>query len=156
MSKYAIFNELNGENVHVGIVRARWNGDITHNLYTGAVATFSDYGVPHDHMRKREVPGSFELPWMTQSLINTHEVDVVLAIGCLIQGSTPHFEYLANAVSNGLTTVSLQTGVPVVFGVLTCLNEEQARERSEGSHNHGPEWAKTAIELGNMQTEFRS
>ncbi len=155
MSKYAQFSELDGSHIRIGLVRARWNGEITKNLENSAGKTLQDYNVTDDRIVSTEVPGSFELSWKTQTLAYHYDVDAIVAIGCLIQGSTPHFDYLANAVTNGLTEVSLRTEVPVVFGVLTCLNEEQARERSEGEHDHGPGWAKTAIELGSAKRELK-
>ena len=100
----------------------------------------------------RQVGGAYELPFSVKRMIELHDVDVVCPIGCLIKGETAHFEYIAEAVTQGLMRVSLDTGVPVLFGVLTVFNADQARARAgigDGSkHNHGIEWAQTAVEQG--------
>jgi 6,7-dimethyl-8-ribityllumazine synthase len=95
------------------------------------------------------VAGAFELPFACQQLLKTGKYDACIAVGVLIKGSTMHFEYIADAVSHGLMKVGLDHGIPVVFGVLTCLSEEQACERAgigADSHNHGIDWAETAIQ----------
>ena len=113
-----------------------------------------DAGVPADHIIVQDVPGAFELPVMVRQLVHTHELDAVVAIGCLIKGETLHFEYIAEAVSHGLMDISLSTGVPVVFGVLTCLTEEQAVARSRGEGNLGFSWGKTALEMAEKHKIF--
>ena len=99
---------------------------------------------------KKDVPGSYELPFAAKWMIETYKVDAVIAIGTLIKGSTMHFEYICQATSDGIMKVGLDTGVPVVFGVLTCLTIEQSLERAgltEGGHNHGSDWGATAVEM---------
>jgi len=97
-----------------------------------------------------QVPGSYELPLAARLLLDTGRVDAVIAIGCLIKGETMHFEYICEAVSQGIMRLNLESRVPVIFGVLACLTEEQARARAglSGSHgNHGKEWAQTALKM---------
>lgn len=99
---------------------------------------------------KKDVPGSYELPFAAKWMIETYKVDAVIAIGTLIKGSTMHFEYICQATSDGIMKVGLDTGVPVIFGVLTCLTIEQSLERAglaEGGHNHGHDWGATAVEM---------
>lgn len=103
------------------------------------------------------MPGSYELPLAAQKYILHEKVDAVVCIGCLIKGGTMHFEYICEAVSRGIMDVGLTTGVPVIFGVLTCLTEAQALERAgliEGHHNHGPEWGDAAISMAQMCSDL--
>ena len=103
------------------------------------------------------VAGAFELPFATKHLLEQESFDAAISSGVLIKGSTMHFEYIADAVSHGLMRVGLDCSVPVIFGVLTCLNEEQALERAgisgSHSHNHGLDWATTAIEMAQLKTK---
>lgn len=98
-----------------------------------------------------DVPGSYELPFGASCLIKGEQpVDAVICVGCLIKGETMHFEYICEAVSQGVMKLGLESGVPVIFGVLTCLNEKQALARAglgEHSHNHGSDWGTTAVEM---------
>ncbi len=148
MSKNKIeFPKLNGKNIKVGIALARWNTEITNSLMEGCLTALKEAGVPSKNFYVVPVPGSFELPLAAQHLFKKEKVDVVIALGCLIKGETMHFEYIADAMTNGLMRVSLDTGKPVVFGVLTCLTEKQAIARSTGKNNHGYGWGLTAVEM---------
>lgn len=101
------------------------------------------------HVEERVVSGAFELPFAARKLAHDDAVDAVVAIGVLVKGETMHFEYIAGAVAQGLMDVQLQSGTPVIFGVLTCLTERQAEDRA-GMHtgaNHGIEWGRTALEM---------
>ena len=142
---------LDATGLKVGLVTARWNHQLTHSLRDGAIGRLMELGVQEQDIVAIDIGGSYELPFAARHLIDTTDVDVVIPIGVLVKGSTMHFEYIAEAVSQGLMRVSLDTGVPVLFGVLTCLTEEQARERAMGEGNHGPSWAETAVELGLMR-----
>lgn len=146
------FPKLNGKNIKIGVVVARWNTEITMGLTESCFHALKDSGVQKKNISIIEVPGSFELPVAAQQLFKKDKVDVVIALGCLIKGETMHFEYIADAVANGLMRVSLDTGKPVVFGVLTCLNEKQAKARSTGENNHGYGWGMTALEMA-LQTK---
>ena len=147
MSKGIAFPKLAGKNLKIGIVVARWNAHITENLRSGCEVALAGAGVSKKNVFVQEVSGSFELPVAVQNLLKTKKVDAVVAIGCLIKGETAHFEYLSDATINGLMRVSLDTGKPVVAGVLTCLNEKQAVARSTGDNNHGYGWGMTALEM---------
>lgn len=146
-----IDREYDGKAVRVGILHARWNREVIDALVAGAVAKLGAMGVVEDNIVVESVPGAYELPFATRVFFEKHNVDVVISIGCLIKGSTMHFEYICDAVSKGLMDVQLAVGKPVVFGVLTCLTEEQARARAGlipgQMHNHGEDWGACAVEM---------
>lgn len=141
------FPAVNGSNVSIGIVRARWNDHITSALYDGARKALHESGVHEDNIVVAEVPGAFELPHAARELAKKHTVDAIIAIGCLVKGETMHFEYIADAVSNGLMRLNTDGDVPVIFGVLTCLTEAQALARSTGKNNHGYGWGLSAVAM---------
>jgi 6,7-dimethyl-8-ribityllumazine synthase len=96
-----------------------------------------------------EVPGAYELPFAARHLIKSKKkFDAIVVLGCLIKGETMHFEYIADAVAHGLMELNVDEDIPVVFGVLTCLNEKQAHDRAFGKNNHGISWGHTAVEMG--------
>jgi len=138
---------LDGSEVRVGIIRARWHNEIIDSLIDGAKASFKESGVPDDAVIEYEVPGSFELPLAARYMALSGQVDAILPVGVLIKGDTYHFEAISDSVSKSLMEVGLQTGIPVIFGVLTVNTEEQAKERSTGSNNHGTQWGKAAVEM---------
>ena len=134
--------------MHLGIVVSQWNNNITQDLLNGAIQTLKENGVKDENILVKCVPGSFELIFGCQQLINTQKVDAIIAIGCVIRGDTPHFEYINNAVSQGIMELNLHGDVPVVFGLLTTNNLQQAEERSGGIlGNKGSEYAVTAIRM---------
>jgi 6,7-dimethyl-8-ribityllumazine synthase len=143
--------KVDGRGLKVLIVHTRWNSKIVNALVEGCVETLVTNGVSKDKITIQDVPGAFELPFATQSLMSRGDLehfDVCIPIGVLIKGSTSHFEYICEAVSHGLMEVQLKLYRPVMFGVLTCLTEEQALERAGmGGHNHGIDWALGAIEM---------
>ena len=131
-----------------GIVTSRWNTEITGALKEGAVSTLLKHGAEEKNIHQLEVPGSFELPMGAKILMGKQKMDAVICIGCVIKGETSHNEYINQAVANGITQLSLLSGVPVIFGVLTPNSLEQARDRAGGKHgNKGVEAAVTAIEM---------
>lgn len=132
----------------IAIVVASWNDDITEALYEGAVHSLVSSGVRKDNIIRKNVPGSFELSlgglWMAEQ----KDVHAVICLGCVIQGDTPHFDYICQAVAYGITEAGLKTRKPVIFGVLTTLNKQQALERAGGKYgNKGEEAAITALEM---------
>lgn len=142
------FSEGQLSSLRLGLVKAEWNSHITDELASGARRVWLEHGFKSSQVIEMEVPGSFELPLAARWLIDEHGVDAVVALGCLIKGETPHFEYISGAVATGLMQVGLSTGVPVSFGVLTVLNEEQALDRIGGSQGHkGEEAAETALRM---------
>lgn len=130
------------------IVVADWNEEITGALYEAAETCLLAHGVKKRNIIRKNVPGTFELSlgalWMGQE----KQVDAVICLGCVIQGDTPHFDYICQAVAYGITEVGLKTGKPVIFGVLTTLNKQQALDRAGGKFgNKGEEAALTAIRM---------
>ena len=146
MSKGITFEKLNGEGLKIGVVAARWNEEYTSSLRADCVRALRDTGVSDEDIVVSEVPGSFEVVLGAKYLLD-QGVDAVVAIGCLIKGETMHFEYICDVVSTGLMQLGTDIGKPVIFGVLTCLTEEQARVRSIGEHNHGYGWGQSAVEM---------
>ncbi|KAJ3194903.1 hypothetical protein HK101_001575 [Irineochytrium annulatum] len=145
-------SQLDGTGLRILIVHTRWNSPIVDSLTNKAVETLKSLKVPADKITIQSVPGSYELPIAVQSLLKyAHpKYDAAIAIGVLIKGETMHFEYIADATTQGLMRVGLDESVPVIFGVLTCLTEEQALSRSglkEGGHNHAIDWAQAAVEM---------
>jgi 6,7-dimethyl-8-ribityllumazine synthase len=130
------------------LVVAEWNDEITSSLYSGAVETLLRYGAKKEHIYRKNVPGSFELPLGAQWLAKLEEIDAVICLGCVIQGETRHFDFICDAVANGITQVGLKYDKPVIFGVLTPENQQQALDRAGGKHgNKGDEAAITAIKM---------
>lgn len=149
--------ELNGAGCCIGIVRTRWNADVVDALMRGCVEALHRVGVRSDDIVVATVPGAFELPFAAKSLADSGRVDAVVCIGCLIKGATMHFEHIAAAVSQGIARVGLDTGTPVLFGVLTCLTDEQALERAGlcgGARNHGEDWGLGAVEMARLRQRW--
>ncbi len=137
-----------GEKGIFGIVVSEWNREITDNLLRGAVDTLLEHGVDDKDIYIRHVPGSFELPFGASTLLEKKRFDAIICLGCVIQGETRHFDFICDAVANGIMQVSLKEEIPVVFGVLTTNTLEQARDRSGGKHgNKGVEAAVTALKM---------
>ncbi len=148
MTKGINFEKLNGSSLKIGIVCTRWNPEITGGLLEGALEALRESGVKKNNITLIDVAGSYELPFACRHLMASKKFDAILALGCLIKGKTVHFEYVADAVAHGIMELNVDEDVPVVFGVLTCLNEKQAKERSRGKNNHGYMWGQTAVEMG--------
>ncbi|SFB82117.1 6,7-dimethyl-8-ribityllumazine synthase [Flexibacter flexilis DSM 6793] len=131
-----------------GIVVAEWNSEVTEALYNGAVETLRKYGVPDNQIIRKNVPGSFELSLGAQWLAEQNGIHAVICLGCVIQGETRHFDFICSAVAHGVTNVSLKYNKPVIFGVLTPDNQQQALDRAGGKHgNKGDEAAATAVKM---------
>ena len=136
----------------VGIVVAQWNAEITGALYNGACSALLKSGVLDENILTVQVPGSFELTSGADILLSSKQLDAVICLGCVIQGETPHFTFICNAVANGLVNVSIKHNKPVVFGVLTTDNQQQAKDRAGGKHgNKGEEAGVTAIVMAQVQ-----
>lgn len=136
----------------IAIVVAEWNAKITGALYNGAYTTLVKHNVKEGNILTCPVPGSFELSAAADILLSRKpELDAVICIGCVIQGDTRHFDFICDAVANGITNVSLKHSKPVIFGVLTTNNEEQALDRAGGKHgNKGDEAAITALKMADF------
>lgn len=145
-----------GEKYNIGIVVADWNAHITHALYEGCLATLLKHKVAADNIKTVQVPGTFELPVAAKMLLANKTYDAVICIGCVIKGETKHDEYINNAVSQGLTTLSIASGKPIIFGVLTPNDNQQALDRAGGKHgNKGVEAAVTALRMIQLQQSLK-
>ena len=147
------FSELpDGSSFKFGIVVSQWNHDITDALLAGAKDTLLKAKVKEENIEVLSVPGSFELPWGARQLMKADKKDGIICLGCLIQGETKHDEYIASAVSNGIMQLSIMSGLPVIFGVLTTHTLEQAKERAGGTHgNKGSEAAATVLQMAKIK-----
>jgi 6,7-dimethyl-8-ribityllumazine synthase len=133
------------------IVVSRFNEEITDGLLQGARERLAEASVPDDDVTIIRVPGAFEIPIVAQRLGESGEYDAIVCLGCLIKGETMHFEYIAEAASHGIMQAAAATGIPMAFGVLTTLTEEQAVERSRsGPDNKGREAAAAALEMAKL------
>lgn len=155
LSEYDPTTVPDAAGMRFGIVVADWNNDITGALLTGAVSTLKRHGVSKDDIVIRHVPGTFELTIGGQWLAEYDDLDGVICLGCVIQGETPHFTYICQGVTQGITQLNLDYNIPFIFGVLTTLNRQQALERAGGkSGNKGDEAAVTAIKMAALQREM--
>ncbi len=134
-----------------GIVTARFNSFISERLLEGAIDTLLRSGVEENDIEVAKVPGAFEIPLLTKKMVESKRYDAVICLGAVIRGATPHFDYVSNEVAKGVGQVSLDAGVPVIFGVLTTDSVEQAIERAGSkAGNKGSECAVAAIEMVNL------
>jgi 6,7-dimethyl-8-ribityllumazine synthase len=148
LSSFDFDNVPDASKMRVGIVAAEWNSFITNNLLSGAYEILRKYGVAENNIQIFKVPGSFELTFGAQQLIKYGDVDAVIVLGCVIRGGTPHFDYVCSSVTQGITELNSIQDIPVIFGVLTTDNLEQAQERAGGKlGNKGEESAISAIKM---------
>jgi len=154
MSK-VIEGKLLANGLKFGIVIARFNDFITNRLLEGALDTLKRHGASEENITIAWVTGSFEIPLAAQKMAQSKKFDAVICLGAVIRGGTPHFEYIASEVTKGIAQLNLQFGIPVVFGVLTTDNIEQAIERAgTKAGNEGAQAAKTAIEMANLMKQL--
>jgi len=141
-----------GSTYHFAIAVAEWNAEVTGALYNGALATLQQHGVKEENIISVAVPGSFELTAAAEILLNKHpQLDAVICLGCVIQGDTKHFDFICDAVAQGITQVGIKHSKPVIFGVLTTNDQQQAIDRAGGKHgNKGDEAAITAIKMAEL------
>ena len=133
------------------IVVADWNSEITFAMAEGAIQTLIKHGVEEDNIDVLHVPGTVELTYGAARIMKEERVDAVIVIGCVIQGDTPHFDYVCQSVTQGVAMLNVQGKVPVIFSVLTTLNKQQALDRCGGKlGNKGVEGAYTAIRMANL------
>ena len=132
----------------IAVVAAEWNSEVTDAMLDGAVSTLRQNGVRPENIRTYRVPGTYELTYAADTLSELDAIDAVICIGCVIQGETRHFEFICQAVAQGITNVALKHERPVIFSVLTCDTMEQALDRAGGRHgNKGVEGAVTALKM---------
>ncbi|MBB5438069.1 6,7-dimethyl-8-ribityllumazine synthase [Pedobacter sp. AK017] len=141
-----------GSTFKFAIAVAEWNAEITGSLYKGALKTLLKHGVPAENIISVPVPGSFELTAAAEILLQKHkDLDAVICLGCVIQGETKHFDFICDAVANGITNVGIKHSKPVIFGVLTTNDQQQAIDRAGGKHgNKGDEAAITALKMAEL------
>ena len=146
-----------GTGLRVAVLTAQWHGAITARLQAAAIATLTAAGVREDDILVVEVPGAYELPQTAMWIAKAEEVDAIVAVGCVIRGETPHFDYVAGCCAEGLQQVGLETGIPVTMGVITANTLEQAEARSGDAQgkggNKGIESADAALR---MATTYRA
>ncbi len=150
----------NAESWNIGVVVANWNPHITHKMYESCYETLIKHGANPDKIYTAQVPGTFELPTAAKMLASSQNLDAVICLGCVIKGETKHDDYISSAVANSLAQMGMISGKPIVFGVITANNEQQAIDRAGGKHgNKGIEAAQTAlkmIELGKSMTRKKA
>ena len=147
----------NGARRSVGITVSRYNGEITSKLLDGALEALEEAGVSRDAIEVMPVPGAFELPLAAMALARTRRYACVLALGCVIRGDTPHFEFIAAEAASGLQLAGLETGIPVSFGVLTCDTRKQAEDRAGGPlGNKGTDAALAGLEMADVFSQLRN
>lgn len=139
----------------IAILTTRWNSFVTDNLLAGSAKALIRNGVSEDQIEVVRVPGAFELPLTAQQVLATGNYAAIIALGCVIRGGTPHFEYVSGGCMDGLMRVQLDSGIPIGFGVLTVDTTEQAIERSgNDANNKGAEAALTVLEMLNLLSEI--
>ncbi len=144
-----------GKNFKIHIAVSEWNSEITMSLLSACKRELIENSVSIDNIIVVKVPGSFELPFAAKQLIKQKKPDAVICLGCVIKGETQHDEYINTSIANGITNLSLTTDIPVIFGVLTVNNKQQALDRAGGVHgNKGVESAQTALKMIQLKIDL--
>ena len=157
MTEITIEGSLVATTVRIGIVVSRWNEFITKSLLEGAMDALRRQGADTSKVVVACVPGSFEIPAAVQAMAQSGKFDAIIALGCIIRGATSHYDHIASAVTSGIASVTLSTGVPVSFGVITTESIEQAIERAGcKAGNKGAEAAMVAVEMANLLSSLRA
>lgn len=143
-----------GSPMKVGIAVAEWNEEITAALLEGTLNTLQKHGVSRENIQVRTVPGSFELPYGARIVAEQFTPHVVICIGCIIQGETPHFDYICQGVTRGITELNLDYDIPFIFGILTTKDLQQAKDRAGGRYgNKGDEAAVSALKMAALRMQ---
>jgi 6,7-dimethyl-8-ribityllumazine synthase len=151
-----IEGELSAKELRFAIIVGRFNGFITERLLAGALDALTRTGCPRENIEILKVPGSWEMPVVARELAKAKRHDAIIALGAVIRGDTPHFDYVAGEAARGLAQVAVDSGVPVCFGVLTCNTVQQAVDRAGAkSGNKGFDAAMSAIETANLMRRLR-
>lgn len=157
LSRYKAEDIPDSKELLIGIVVSDWNEEITHALYKGCLETLIKHGVAEKNIHTVQVPGSFELPSGAKLIASNKKLDAVICLGCVIQGETAHNVYINHAVAHGLTTLSVMTGKPFIFGLLTPNNHQQAKDRAGGKlGNKGVEAAVSALRMAHLKKQLSS
>lgn len=155
LSAYDKTTVPNAKNFRFGIVVSEWNSNITEGMFQGAIDALKDCGALEKNILRWDVPGSFELIYACKEIIKSHNLNAIIAIGSVIQGETKHFDYVCEAVAQGIKDINIQSEVPVIFCVLTDNNMQQAIDRSGGAHgNKGTEAAIAAIKMAQLKNSL--
>lgn len=156
LSEYQKLNISNADEFSIGIVVSEWNGFVTENLFKGCFDTLKNEGVKEENISVYRVPGAFELNFVSMQLCKSNKLDAVIAIGCVIRGETPHFDYVCSAVAQGIKDCNILTDTPAIFCLLTDNTKEQSIARSGGEHgNKGVEAAVTALKMISLKKDLR-
>jgi 6,7-dimethyl-8-ribityllumazine synthase len=148
LSDYDLNSVPSANEMKFAIVVAEWNYEITGALLKGAIDTLKKHGAKEDNITVEHVPGTFELSFAASAIMQTTEVDAIIVLGCVIQGETRHFDFICHGVTQGITDLNIQGEIPIIFGVLTTEDQQQALDRAGGKHgNKGDEAAFTAIKM---------
>jgi len=155
LSAYDSVGVPDSGDMRFGIVVSDWNSKITGALLEGALSRLRQHGTIDENIVVKHVPGSFELTLGAQFLAEYDDLDAVICLGCIIQGETPHFNYICQGVTQGITRLNMEYNIPFIFGVLTTNTDQQAADRAGGIHgNKGDEAAITAIKMAALQREM--
>ena len=150
-SPRVIEGALDGRGLSIAVVASRFNGDICGRLLTGALESLQRHGVAEGRVTVVRVPGAFEIPTAARLLARSGRWDAVVCVGAVVRGETPHFDWVAGEAARGISQVALETGIPVLFGLVTTNTPEQALDRAGGSlGNRGADAAEAAIEMANV------
>ncbi|MBK5721561.1 6,7-dimethyl-8-ribityllumazine synthase [Dysgonomonas sp. Marseille-P4677] len=148
LSSYDPEKVPDGTDMKIGIVVSEWNDNITGSLLAAAHKTLIKHGVKEENILIDFVPGSFELIFGAKHMVENKGIDAVIALGCVIKGDTPHFDYVCSGVTQGIADMNIRYDIPFIFGLLTTDNAQQAEDRSGGRHgNKGDECAITALKM---------
>ncbi|MFT3995046.1 MAG: 6,7-dimethyl-8-ribityllumazine synthase [Dysgonomonas sp.] len=148
LSSYDPASVPDGKDMKIGIVVSEWNENITKALLEGACNTLIKHGVKKENILVDYVPGSFELVFGVKHLAENKDINAVIAFGCVVRGDTPHFDFVCDGVTQGITDLNIRYDIPFIFGLLTTDNMQQAEDRAGGKHgNKGDECAITAIKM---------
>lgn len=137
-------------NIHIAIVASNFNRNIVDRLYSGAISTLEKNGINEEKVKVVRVPGAFEIPVTVKSLLDKKQYNAIITLGVIIRGETPHFEYISNACAHGISQLAINSGTPIIFGVLTVDNKTQAEKRSNidpMEKNKGSEAAQAALDM---------
>ena len=155
LSEYDPESVPDANKMRFGIVVSDWNRAVTWSLLEGAVSTLEKHGASVTNIVIKHVPGSFELTLGAQLLAEDDDLDAIICLGCVIQGETPHFTYICQGVTQGITQLNMEYNMPFIFGVLTTSTQQQAIDRAGGIHgNKGNEAAVTAIKMAALQHDM--
>lgn len=156
LSDYDSSKVPDAKKMKFGIVVSDWNGEVTGMLCKGAFETLMQHGAKEGNIFIKNVPGSFELTLGAQFFAEYGEFDAIICVGCIIKGKTPHFEYICQSVTKGITDLNIKYNIPFIFCVLTTNDIDQAKERAGGKHgNKGVEAAITAIKMAALNNQMR-